>query len=702
MTPGIASAEDQRLETLRSFGILDTPREPQFEDVAALAAHICQTPMAAITLIDERRQWFIAAHGLTLKATPREDSICQHLLDDPRLMVVQDATSDPRFIDSALVTGEPAIRFYAGSPLMADNGTALGALCVLDRVPRTLSTGQLEALQLLGRDVMAQLAARRHALESDRLNRALLSIVEDEQRAEAAARLSERQLRKSNERFQAVVRATNDAVRDWDIATGTVWWNEGAETQFGLDNADTGSGLRTWSSRIHPDDRDGVLDSLDRDLASGDTQWSARYRFRRGDGSYVVVADRGQIVRDQAGKAVRFLAGMRDVTELRALEEQLRQSQRLEAVGQLTCGGAHDFNTLLTVMLGNAEVLEEELADDPRRQSLAAMIVSAAQRGADLTQRLLAFARKQALSPASVDVNQLISGMNQLLHRALTESIEIALYPGNSLWPALVDPAQLENALLNLSLNARDAMPQGGRLTIETENVELDEEFCARHSDVRPGRYVLVAVTDTGSGIAPEHMSRLFEPFFTTKAKGKGTGLGLPMVYGFIKQSGGHIGIYSEVGHGTAVRMYLPRTPDDTPTVSLPVLDDSVPRGTEVVLLVEDDRLVRHYVAEQLESLGYRVLLAENGAAALPMVQQGDAIDLLLTDVIMPGMSGRELADAARVLRPGLKVLYCSGYSEDAIIHQGRLDPGVQLLAKPFRRGELARRVREVLDAGTA
>jgi PAS domain S-box-containing protein len=700
MTSSIPTVEDQRLETLRSFGILGTPREPQFEDVAALAAHICKTPMAAITLLDEQRQWFIAGHGVALGETQREDSLCRHLVDEPRLMVVQDTTSDPRFIDNPLVTGELGVRFYAGTPLLADNGTALGALCVMDRVPRTLETAQIEALDLLGRHVMAQLAARRHTLESDRLNRALLSIVEDEQRAEAAARLSEQQLLKSNERFQAVVRATNDAVRDWDIVTGTVWWNEGAETQFGLDNANTGSGLGAWSSRIHPEDRASVLQSLDQDLATGETQWTARYRFQRADGSYVTVSDRGQIVRDHAGKAVRFLAGMRDVTEVHALEEQLRQSQRLEAVGQLTGGVAHDFNNLLTVMLGNAEVLEEELAGDPYRQSLAAMIVSAAQRGADLTQRLLAFARKQALSPASVDVNQLISGMDPLLRRALSESIEIALYPGQALWPALVDPAQLESALLNLSLNASDAMPKGGCLTIETENVDLDEEYCSRHPDVRPGRYVLVAVTDTGLGVAPELMPRLFEPFFTTKPKGKGTGLGLPMVYGFIKQSGGHIGIYSEVGQGTTVRMYLPRTPDETPTVSLPVLDISVPRGTEVVLLVEDDRLVRHYVAEQLQSLGYRVLLAEHGAAALPMLQGDDAIDLLLTDVIMPGMSGRELADAARAMRPGLKVLYCSGYSEDAIIHQGRLDPGVQLLAKPFRRGELARRVREVLDAG--
>jgi CheY-like chemotaxis protein len=368
-------------------------------------------------------------------------------------------------------------------------------------------------------------------------------------------------------------------------------------------------------------------------------------------------------------------------------------------VGHLTGGVAHDFNNQLTVMLGNAELLEEELAGDQRRQSLAAMIVMAAQRGADLTQRLLAFARKQALSPASVDVNELISGMNELLRRALTESIEIALYPGEALRPALVDPAQLESALLNLSLNARDAMPQGGSLTIETDNVELDEEYCARYTDVRPGSYVMVAVSDTGFGIAPEIMPRLFEPFFTTKAKGKGTGLGLPMVYGFVKQSGGHVAIYSELGQGTTVRMYLPQTPDDTPTVALPVLDVSVPGGNEAILLVEDDQLVRLYVAEQLEALGYRVLIAEHGAAALTIVQRGDAIDLLLTDVIMPGMSGRELADTVRTMRPGLKVLYCSGYSEDAIIHHGRLDPGVQLLAKPFRRGELARRVREVLDS---
>jgi PAS domain S-box-containing protein len=699
--PDRSKREQLRLEVLQGYDIMGSTGERQFDDVAALAAQICQTPMAGITLIDDRRQWFIAGYGLKVRETAREDAFCRYLIEEqePRMLVVPDATLDPRFDHNRFVTGEPHLRFYVGAPLLAASGEAVGALCVMDSKPRTLSAEQQHALTLLSRHVIAQLEARRNLREMDRINRALLSIVEDEQRAEEVARVSEQQMRISNERFQAVLQATNDAVRDWDLQTGSLWWSEGAETQFGLDNSETGAGLNAWRNRIHPDDSGRVHAALDRALRSTDTTWVMRYRFRRSDGSYVMVADRGRIVRDAAGKAVRFLAGMRDITELQALEEQLRQSQRLEAIGQLTGGVAHDFNNLLTVMLGNAEVLDEELEGDPRSQAMARMIANAAQSAADLTRRLLAFARRQALSPASVDVNALIAGMNPLLRRTLAENIEIAFFPGESLSPALVDPGQLESALLNLCINARDAMAKGGRLTIDTRLVELDAEYCSRHADVHPGSYIMVAVSDTGQGIAPEHLPRLFEPFFTTKEKGKGTGLGLAMVYGFVKQSGGHISIYSELGHGTTVRMYLPRNPDDSQSVSLRVLDLSVPRGSETILLVEDDDMVRSYVAGQLESLGYKVLLAANGAAAMELMRRDEPVDLMLTDVMMPGMSGRELADAAGKLRPGLKVLYCSGYSEDAIIHQGRLDPGVELLNKPFRRGELARRLRTLLDA---
>lgn len=696
--PDPSEFELRRLDALRSLEILDEPREAQFMDLAALAAHICRTPMAAITLIDADRQWFLAGHGLVLRDIPRDRTICRHLLEDAQLLVVPDVGLDPRFADARQAVGESAVRFYAGVPLVATGGEVLGALCVMDAEPGQLAAEQRQALQLLARHVMVQLDVRRQARELDRINRTLLSIVEDEQRAEAAARVSEQQLRISNERFVAVVRATNDAVRDWDVRAGTMWWNEGAETQFGLGNTDSRTGFSEWSGRIHDQDRERVLAELDRNLRSDSTQWVARYRFRRSDGDYSLVSDRGQILRDEAGEALRLLAGMRDVTEMQALEEQLRQAQRLEAVGQLTGGVAHDFNNLLTVILGNAEVLDEDLAHDPARQSLARMIATAAQRGADLTQRLLAFARKQALSPESVDVNQLLGGMDEMLRRTLAENVEIAIRADEPRWPALVDPAQLESAVLNLCINARDAMPQGGRLTIETQDATLSAEYAARHADVRPGDYVMIAVSDTGIGIPPENMPRLFEPFFTTKEKGKGTGLGLPMVYGFVKQSGGHIAISSEVGQGTTVSMYLPRNPGDTPTVSLPVLDVTVPGGSENVLLVEDDELVRSYATDLLKSLGYNLHVAATPAAAVEILRGGQALDLLLTDVMMPGMSGRELSRIAGELRPGLKVLYCSGYSADAIIHQGRLDAGVQLLTKPFRRGDLARRVREVLD----
>jgi nitrogen-specific signal transduction histidine kinase/CheY-like chemotaxis protein len=395
------------------------------------------------------------------------------------------------------------------------------------------------------------------------------------------------------------------------------------------------------------------------------------------------------------GLAIYF----RDVTRERILEERIQQSQRLESVGQLTGGVAHDFNNLLTVILGNAELLHEELLSEPRLKPLAEMISSAAQRGADLTQSLLAFARRQALEPSAVDVNQLVAGMHGLLQRTLGENVEIQFKPAADLEPTLVDPAQLESALLNLCLNARDAMPEGGRLTIETGMRELDSSYTDTGFDLVPGEFIMIAVSDTGCGILPNHKSRIFEPFFTTKEKGKGTGLGLSMVYGFIKQSGGQLNVYSEPGEGTTLRMYLPRAGVTADFLPAPEVSDAMANGNETILLVEDDDLVRRYAHDQLAGLGYVVIEAANGPEALEIARQRSDIDLLFTDIVMPGgMNGRQLAEAACQLHPGLKVLYTSGYTENAIVHHGRLDPGAQLLSKPYRRGELAARVRNVLD----
>ena len=512
---------------------------------------------------------------------------------------------------------------------------------------------------------------------------------------------AEQSLRESEERFRLLARATDDAIWDWNLLTDALWWSEGFETLFGHRRAEVETSVESWTNRLHPEDRDRVIADLQRALDSGADKWSATYRFQRSDGSYARVLDRGHVIRDPAGRALRMVGGISDHSQRLALEEQLQRSQRLESVGQLTGGLAHDFNNLLTVILGNADQLVENLAGEAHHQ--ARMIRDAAQRGSELTQGLLAFARKQPLDPRAVDVSRLVAGMESLLRRTLGEHIDIGFSGDGQAADALVDPAQLESALLNLALNARDAMPAGGRLTIETRRETIDHDYVLQYPDVRPGDYVLVAVSDSGEGIAPEHLSRLFEPFFTTKEKGKGTGLGLPMVYGFIKQSGGHVSIYSERGQGTTVRLYLPRVKGVTPPLPSPPLPEASEgpvAGTETILLVEDDELVRGFALDQLASLGYRVLEAGNGPEAMVILRQREDIDLLFTDVVMPGgMSGRDLAEQARALRPGLRVLYTSGYTQDAIVHHGRLDPGVLLLNKPYRRADLARKIREALES---
>jgi CheY-like chemotaxis protein/two-component sensor histidine kinase len=375
----------------------------------------------------------------------------------------------------------------------------------------------------------------------------------------------------------------------------------------------------------------------------------------------------------------------------------------MEAVGQLTGGIAHDFNNLLTAIGGNLELLGRKLAAaEPNLVRYVEAAREAVRRAAGLTQRLLAFSRRQALQPAEVDPNKLVSGMSDLLHRTLGEHIDIEVVQATGAWKIFADANQLESALLNLAINSRDAMPDGGRLTIETANVQIDEGYVAREglSDVKPGHFVLIAVSDTGKGMPSDVAQRAFEPFFTTKPLGEGTGLGLSMVYGFVKQSGGHAKIYSEEGHGTTIRLYLPRATAAAPVAERPstAMAESPTGHGETILVVEDDPAVLAFEVEALTSAGYRVLEARNGREAIDLLSANAGIALLFTDVVLAeGMNGREVADRALAINPKIKVLYATGYTKNAIVHHGRLDQGVDLLSKPFTTNDLLRRVRRIL-----
>jgi PAS domain S-box-containing protein len=445
---------------------------------------------------------------------------------------------------------------------------------------------------------------------------------------------------------------------------------------------------------IHADDLDKTRQQM-RSARHGEQTQSFDSRYIHKNGHVVMLSWMGTW-----SEPVRrhFLIG-RDMTEKIAVEDRIRQAQKMEAVGQLTGGVAHDFNNILTVITGTIEILAEAVKEEPQLAAIAKMIDEAATRGANLTQHLLAFARKQPLQPQETDVNTLIIDTAKLLRPTLGEQIEIESVFEDEVCLATVDPNQLATAILNLALNARDAMPDGGKLILETGSVYLDEAYANMHNEVRPGRYALIAVSDTGTGIPASLVDKVFDPFFTSKGAGKGTGLGLSMVYGFVKQSAGHIKIYSEEGHGTTMKIYLPPGTGALPaseTTGVSVSEG----GNERILVVEDDELVRNYVITLLHALGYSTLAAANAAEALALVNTGIEFDLLFTDVIMPGaMNGRQLSDEIRKDRPILRTLYTSGYTENAIIHHGRLDPGVLLLAKPYRKSDLARMIRKALAA---
>jgi PAS domain S-box-containing protein len=643
---------------------------------------------------------------------------------------------------------------------------------------------------------------------------------------------TENALRKSEERFELMARATNDAVWDWDIATDRLWWNVGVRSFLGYPPDTMGADIRWWHEHIHPEDRERITSGLRAVTESGGRFWLDEYRFLCADGSYAYVFDRGYVLHDEDGKSIRMIGAMMDITDRKRaeealretnetlrtlvhasplaiavldrqekvriwnaaaerifgwkphevlgrllpgmaapghpdefpllarrvlkgeplsnleftgsrkggqpvdlsvsmaplrdargaisgamtvivdvterktaesqrgqLEEQLRQSQKMEAVGRLAGGVAHDFNNLLTAISGYAELLQGRFDPKDSVRSYVDEILKSSDRASQLTRQLLAFSRRQVLQPKVLDLNSVVQNMESLLRRLIGEHIDLRTSSGPNLSSVRADQGQIEQVIMNLAVNARDAMPGGGQLTIETRNVELNARYNDRHGRVRNGPHVLLSVCDTGSGMDPETQSHLFEPFFTTKEKDKGTGLGLATVYGIVKQSGGDIWVYSEPGRGSCFKIYFPAVGQAPESAAKEATRVRRRAGTETVLLAEDSDVVRRLLREILLGQGYTLLEARHGAEALQL-SRGFAghIDLLVTDMVMPQMSGRELAAQLSPERPDMKILYMSGYTEEAIVRHGVLDPGTSFLEKPFTPDSLAQRIRELLD----
>jgi PAS domain S-box-containing protein len=577
---------------------------------------------------------------------------------------------------AALKTATETGKFSSEGWRLRKDGSRFWALVVIDAVRD--EQGELIGFAKITRDITERQQAHEEILQSERRYRQLIEAVVDY------------------------------AIFQLDPTGNIATWNPGAQRIKGyLPNEIIGQHF----SRFYTDEdmKLGVPKRALAEAAEFGRFEAEGWRVRK-DGSRFwasVIIDR---ITDEAGNLVGFAKITRDVTErkkaqdeLKRVQEQLIASQKLEAVGQLSGGIAHDFNNLMMIVLGNIETAERNsrhFAGSVNLQRALASAKRGAQRASALTSRLLAFSRRQALDPKPINVNNFVNGLQDFLQRTLGDAIEVQTVGSAGLWNIEADTNHLESAIVNLAINARDAMPDGGKLTVEANNVSADEEYCRTNPELAPGQYVIICVTDTGSGMTREVLDHVFEPFFTTKEPGHGTGLGLSQVYGFVKQSGGHVKIYSEVGQGTSIRMYFPRHYGDARS-SADEAEEVLPGGekVETILVVEDDGDLREYVTQTLRELNYRVLSASSAQAALTLLlQEEPKVDLLLTDVVMPGINGRELGRRAQQIRPTIKILYMTGYSRNAVVHQGRLEEGVDLLEKPISQAKLALRIREMLD----
>jgi PAS domain S-box-containing protein len=576
----------------------------------------------------------------------------------------------------ALETAREQGRFLAEGWRVRKDGTRFWASVVIDAIRDP--DGKLIGFAKVTRDITDRQEAQQLLIESER-------------------------------RYRRLVEAVIDyAIFQLDLNGVVSTWNVGAERIKGYTPEEVIG--KHFSVFYTDEDREAGVPQRALERASAEGRFESEGWRRRKDGTRFWASVVIDAIYDEDKTLVGFAKITRDVTEryeaqraLKETQEQLAVSQKMEAVGQLSGGIAHDFNNLLMIVLGNLETAQRQarqLTGAANLQRVLGNAVRGAQRAGALTSRLLAFSRRQPLDPKPIDVNRFLTGVVEFLQRSLGETVEIQAIGGAGLWQIEADPNQLESAVVNLAINSRDAMPLGGKLTLEASNVFVDEDYARAIPELSPGHYVAICVTDTGTGMPPEVVSRAFEPFFTTKEAGHGTGLGLSQVYGFVKQSGGHVKIYSEVDHGTNVKLYFPRlvgpATELDETIQEPVVEGE---HSETILIVEDDSDVRTYLAEMLRNLNYRVITTSNAQSALTILLQDDKrVDLLLTDIVMPGLNGRELGRRAQMLRPNLPVLYMTGYSRNAIIHQGRLEEGVEFLQKPVTQAQLAGRIRTLLD----
>jgi PAS domain S-box-containing protein len=507
-------------------------------------------------------------------------------------------------------------------------------------------------------------------------------------------------LQETNEHTQFALGAARIGVWEANLQNGQIKWSESMRFVQGVSPSAFDGTSAAFLALVHADDRDSMARHI-----TGQTSpdvFDLSFRALWPDGSLHWIEGKGRIVRADTGEPTSVLAVSIDVTERRHLQAQLTQAQKMEAIGQLAGGVAHDFNNLLTAILGYGNLILEKL-DDPSLRSDVLEILRAGESAAALTRQLLAFSSRQVMQPSLVSLNEVVASIEKMLRRLIGENIDVVVTPHSVVDAVQVDSAQVEQVIVNLAVNARDAMPDGGRLTIETSMVDLDDAYCREHASVTPGRHVVLSVSDTGSGMDPETQARLFEPFFTTKTQGKGTGLGLATVYGIVKQSGGHIYVYSELGRGTTFKLYLPSVGEASGKAATKRTPTEVTGGDETILVVEDDEAARSLASRVLKRLGYRVLVADGGEEALRLLEvKTNRVHLLVSDVIMPSMTGPELADRIAIAHPEAKVLFTSGYSDDAIVRHGVLSPGALFMQKPYTPAVLARKVREALSPSSA